>query len=246
MAFASQVYQGQRQLDECPRLDPAVLSRLGGKLAAGSEAPWSGEEALSKYQARFGKGVDLAGRAEKLGGWMRAGRLVFHCLGKVFELDREGELHSDCHQNPWLQVPMLSYVLDSAAKDASGDWVRFAELKGVSSWVRFFEHSCVQPLLEMARQDPVLLQDILQLFAAQTGLDGFEADASFLLLPLPKIPFLFTYQAPDHEFPEGFAVYLDRTAEDNLDPESLFRLGRGLAEMFRRIACRHGLPLGAG
>jgi hypothetical protein len=159
----------------------------------------------------------------------------------VFEVDSEGGMHSDCHQNPWLYVPLLSYILDSAAEEPAGDWVRFEELKGVSAWVRFFEHSCQQPLLALAGEDPVILQDIWQLFAAVEGLPGFESDASFLLRPLPKVPFLFTYQAQDHEFPAGVSVFLDRTAEVNLDPESLFRLGRGMTEMFRRIAFRHGV-----
>lgn len=242
MAFAALVYQGQRSINECPRLAQKVAERIEGRLAGQEKPEEMGKEALAEMQARFRQEFkDLAGRAEKLGGWMREGRLAFHCLGKLFELDSGGGLHSECHQNPWLYVPMLSYVLDSAAEEPAGDWVRFGGLKGVSAWVRFFEHSCEKPILELTGEDPDLILDILNLFAAEENLEGFEAESSFLLRPLPKVPFLFTYQPPEDEFPASVSVLLDRTAEVNLDPESLFRLGRGMAQMFRKIAVRHGM-----
>lgn len=242
MAFAALVYQGQRSINECPRLAPEVAERIEGRLPVKDRAEDMGQEVLARMQARFREGFEeLAGRAEELGGWMREGRLAFHCLGKLFELDSEGGLHSECHQNPWLYVPMLSYVLDSAAAEPAGDWVRFEELKGVSAWVRFFEHSCHQPILELTGEDPDLILDILNLFAAEENLEDFEAESSFLLRPLPKVPFLFTYQPPEDDFPASVSVLLDRTAEVNLDPESLFRLGRGMAQMFKKIAVRHGM-----
>ena len=242
MAFAALVYQGQRSIAECPRLAPEVVGQIEGRLSGQPRPEEMGQEALDKMLARFKEGFSsLAGRAEKLGGWMRDGRLAFHCLGKLFEVDPEGGLHSECHQNPWLYVPLLCYVLDSAAEEPAGDWVRFEELKGVSAWVRFFEHSCHKPILELTGEDPDLILDILQLFAAEENLEGFEAESTFLLRPLPKVPFLFTYQPPEEEFPAGVSVLLDRTAEVNLDPESLFRLGRGMAQMFKQIAVRHGM-----
>ena len=242
MAFAALVYQGQRSIGECPRLAPEVVKRVEGRLPDRDRAEDMGQEALDKLLARFKEGFGgLAGRAEKLGGWMRDQRLAFHCLGKLFEVDSQGGLHSECHQNPWLYVPLLSYVLDSAAEEPAGDWVRFEELKGVSAWVRFFEHSCHKPILELTEEDPDLILDILHLFAAEENLAGFEADSTFLLRPLPKVPFLFTYQPPEEEFPASVSVLLDRTAEVNLDPESLFRLGHGMAQMFKKIAVRHGM-----
>lgn len=242
MAFAALVYQGQRLVTDCPRLAPEVAERIQGRLPVRDRAEDMGQEVLARMQARFREGFSkLTGRADKLGGWMREGRLAFHCLGKLFELDSKGDLHSECHQNPWLYVPMLSYVLDSAAEEPTGDWVRFAELKGVSAWVRFFEHSCHKPILELTEEDPDLILDILHLFTAEEDLEEFEAESTFLLRPLPKVPFLFTYQPPEGDFPASVAVLLDRTAEVNLDPESLFRLGRGMAQMFKKIAARHGM-----
>lgn len=239
MAFAAEVIAGNKRLEDCPRLDPAKAAALDGKLPARREQEWTGEEALAGLQDRF-SGVDLAARAEPLGGWMRGDRLVFHCLGKVFAVDPEGGLHSECHQNPWLHVPLLSYVLDGAGKQPAGDWARFSEIEKLKPWSRFFAHRCEEPLQELAEGDPDLLLDILDLFASRRRVEGFHADASFLLHPLPRVPFLFAYRGADDELPAQIMVYLDRCAPDNLDPESVFRLGSGMAQMFRAIAIRHG------
>jgi hypothetical protein len=239
MAFAALVFQGQRGIGDCPHLDPETIRALGGRLPAEAPATWTGEEALAKLRARF-RGVDLAPRAGRLGGWMQGDRLVIHCLGKVFAIDPEGGLHSDCHQNPWLHVPLLSYALDGAGATPAGDWVRFSELAHAKAWVRFFAHRCEEPLFELAVEDADLLLDVLDLFATGRQIEGFSSDHTFVLHPLPKVPVLFGYQRPEDDIPAGFSVFFDRTAEDNVDPESLFRLGSGLAQMFRRIAGRHG------
>jgi len=238
MAFAALVYQGQRKLKECPHLDESS-SALADQLSEQRQMDWTGEEALGRYRSRI-QGIDLAKRADELGGWMQGDRLCFHCLGKVFQLDPQGGLHSDCHQNPWLYVPMLSYILDGAGKPPTGKWVRFSELKHTHAWVRFFQHSCETPFRELAEQAPDLALDILSLFTARQNLEGFEAKHTYLLYPLPLVPFLFSFQPADGDFPASLSVYLDETAESNLDAESLFRLGRGLSEMFKRIAQRHG------
>jgi len=240
MAFATAVLQGQSRLEDCPRLDAETLAELQKSLGERpAAADWNGADALGELRARFG-GVDLAARAERLDGFMQDGRLAFHCLGKLFALDQGGGLHSDCHQNPWLHVPLLAYVLDSAGRRPAGDWARFAELKPARPWERFFAHRCEAPLLELAGSDPDLMLDILDLFASRRDIAGFEADQTFLLLPLPKVPFLFAYHRPEEGLPANMSVYLERSAEVNLDPESLFRLGSGMAQMFARIAARHG------
>jgi hypothetical protein len=240
LAFAAAVLRGEQQLDQCPRLTPEAIAGLAGRLAQRPAQEWTGEDALRAIRKRF-QGLDLAARAERLGGFMQADRLVIHCLGKVFQIDRQAGLHSDCHQNPWLHVPLLSYVLDSAGRVPAGQWARFAELGPARPWARFFAHRCEQPLEELAARDPALLLDIFDLFAARRQVAGFEADATFLLLPLPRVPFLFAYREPQADLPGGLSVFIDRTAEVNLDPESLFRLGSGMAQMFARIAERHGL-----
>jgi hypothetical protein len=46
---------------------------------------------------------------------------------------------------------------------------------------------------------------------------------------------------------EGFAksnfpIFFDETADENLDIGSVFTLGAGLAQIFAKIALRHGVP----
>jgi hypothetical protein len=239
MAFAALVYQGQRQLDDCPHLDAETSKKLNQQMATQNAPDFTGEEALEKYQKRFSN-IDFSGRAEVLGGWMNDSRLTFHCLKKIFEVDSQGGLHSECHQNPWLHVPMLSYILDSKGITPAGDWVRFFELKTAKPWINFFEYSLETPIRQLGERDPQMLLDILELFAEKEKVTGFATKVTFLLRPLPKVPFLFGYQPAEEGLPADFTVFLDRTAEVNLDAESLFRLGRGMAEMFKKIAMRHG------
>jgi len=240
LAFAALVFQGQRRLEQCPRLDARLAAELSGRLGDPGERDWTGETLLRELRQRFGE-VDLAARAGLLGGWMRDGRLVLRCLGKLFELDRQGGLHSDCHQNPWLHVPLLRYVRDSAGVPPRGDWVRFAELGYASNWVPYFSHRVLEPLARLAGADSELFCDVLELFAEQRGLAGFSHDETFLLRPLPLVPVLVGLNRAEEELPAEVSVYFERSAERNLDAESLFRIGLGLAQMFGRIAARHGL-----
>ena len=248
MAFASLVYQGQRDINECPHLDPQVAARFANQISHEEPADYLGIEALSTLHQRFST-LDLASRATKLGGWMQHQRLCFHCLGKVFQIDPKGNLHADCHQNPWIHVPLLSYILDSRGHTPNQDWVRFVELPpAFRSWNNFFQYTCEDQLQNLLQADAHLFSDILSLFSQRSSqpqntqaVVGFSDQHNFVLYPLPRVPFLIACQAAQEDFAAGVSVYLDRSVQYNLDPESVFRLGRGMAEMFRKIAIRHGL-----
>lgn len=239
LAFAAQVFQGQCRLEQCPHLDARLAQELSGRLGDPGERDWTGEQLLRELRARFAE-VDLAGRAELVGGWMRGERLVLRCLGKLFELDGTGGMHSDCHQNPWLHVPLLRYVRDAAGTRPGDDWVRFAELGYASNWVPYFRHRVLRPLGRLAGNDSELFCDIAGLFAERRRLAGFSHDESFLLRPLPLVPIVLGLRRAEEGLPAEVSVYCERSAERNLDAESLFRIGLGLAQMFERIARRHG------
>ena len=44
--------------------------------------------------------------------------------------------------------------------------------------------------------------------------------------------------------PETINLFFDKTAERNLDNGSIFTLGAGLAQMFEKLALRHGFTQG--
>ncbi len=252
LAFAVQVAAGKRRLDACPYVAPehrelfADLPDIDDQPLAGT-AEEIAERArqLAELKARFAE-VDLAARAERLGAATTGDGIAVHCLGRVFELDRRGELRSHCHVNPWVHLPLLMYVIRGAERPLTGEWVTMADLPETREWARFFIHRCDRVLHRTADADPDLFLDVLELFGARPldrGGDpqGPFSDEAMVLHPLPRVPLLISYWRAEGEFESKLTVFFDRSAGTNLGPEALFQLGTGLGEMFRRIAARHGV-----
>jgi hypothetical protein len=57
---------------------------------------------------------------------------------------------------------------------------------------------------------------------------GFSAEHSFVIHPLPKIPFLVLLWHGDEDFESDCKVLLDSTATEFLDVEALLYLGQAL------------------
>ncbi len=125
MAFAALVIQGQKRLADCPRLAPEVVERLSGSVTAVMR---TGEdqrlEEIEQVRARVA-GIDYAEAARRISATLSGDRLSIRCLGKPFELDPDGGLHSECHVNSWVHLPLLSYVATCQGRPPTGDWVTF-------------------------------------------------------------------------------------------------------------------------
>lgn len=68
----------------------------------------------------------------------------------------------------------------------------------------------------------------------------FESDISVVLYLLPGVPVMICYWLPEDGMDSTLHVFFDETADRNLDLGSVFSLGSGLAQMFTKIALRHG------
>jgi hypothetical protein len=68
----------------------------------------------------------------------------------------------------------------------------------------------------------------------------FESDISVVLNPLPKVPLMICYWKPEEGMASSLSLFFDETAVANLDIGSIFTLGAGLAQMFSKLALRHG------
>jgi hypothetical protein len=68
----------------------------------------------------------------------------------------------------------------------------------------------------------------------------FESDISVVLHPLPTVPVMICYWLPEDGLDSSLHLFFDETADRNLDIGSVFTLGTGLAQMFTKIALRHG------
>ena len=61
-----------------------------------------------------------------------------------------------------------------------------------------------------------------------------------MIHPLPKLPFLVLYTAPDAEGVEStLRVLLDSSATEFVPKEAVTYTGRGIVEMFKRITSKH-------
>ena len=83
---------------------------------------------------------------------------------------------------------------------------------------------------------------MVHIFNGQQGEQHFKSDISVVLHPLPAVPIMICYWLPEDGLESSLDVFFDETADKNLDVGSVFSLGVGLAQMFGKLALRHGFP----
>ncbi len=183
--------------------------------------------------------VDLNKAAKRTGGRVSGQKLTLKVLGKDFSVDADGNLFSEIHINPWVAVPFLNYVLYGQGLPIMNQWVPFRELKDGREHYPIFKKRCEDVLKEVADTYPDLFDDIIHLFAGKPVAKQFESDISVVLHPLPKVPVMICYWLPEDDLGSSLSVFFDITADKNLDTDSVFTLGAGIAQMFQKIAMRH-------
>jgi dipeptide/tripeptide permease len=62
-----------------------------------------------------------------------------------------------------------------------------------------------------------------------------------VLHPLPRVPIMVCYWLQAEGMQSSLNVFFDDTADANLGIGAVFSLGAGLAQMFTKIALRHGV-----
>jgi hypothetical protein len=239
MAFSLQVIAGQKRLEDCPYLNvdaaPDVAPAMPEPQA---EQPGRRESILIALKKEM-PNVDLAAVATKLGGTMKGDRLMIRCLGKPFEIDPEGGLHSEAHIHNWIHMPVLQYVVHGEGRDLTGIWTTFRQLNGFRDWNRFFNHRCEKAFYELAERYAELFFDLLGVFGTDIDIEDTDADRSIVLYPLPKVPIVFCYWAPEEGFESKLSLLFDKATEANLGAEGTYLLVQGIVEMFRKILARH-------
>lgn len=238
LAFAAAVLKGDRQLDECPRLDREIIERYGVK----SEAPTLAQEsddAIEQLKKEVAK-IDLAEAAGRLGTEHSNDKLTIKILGKDFSVDFEGNITTDIHVHSWVAIPALSYILEGKGVPPSGKWVPLRELKNGKKWGPLFGQRCEKPLKKLADTYTDLFEDMIRLFNGKEVERHYQSDISLVLHPLPKLPILICYWKPEEELESELNVFFDATAEENLNIESIYTLGTGLVVMFEKLSLRHG------
>ena len=239
MAFAAAIYQGRREIEECPYIDATVAKRYGRKGEPGPSINQDYERGVTNLQKKI-REVDLSMLADKLGCDYAEGKLTLKILGKNFSVDSKGQFFTDIHIHAWVALPVLNYILYGAGRSVSGKWVPFRELKGGKSWYRLFGQRCEKPIKKVADTYTDLFDDMVHLFGGSQVERVYDSDISVVLYTLPKVPILVCYWLPEDGLESDLNLFFDDTTESNLNIESIYTMGAGLALMFEKLAQRHG------
>lgn len=239
LAFAGAVFQNRRRLQDCPHLP----RELAAELAAAIETRPAFEPGLEYLESLKKEiaGHDLAAAAARTGGIFSGQTLTIKVLGKDFRVDTNGNLSADIHINPWIAIPLLNYILYGAGLPVAHRWVSLRELKDGRERYPLFQRQCEEPLQQVADSNPEFFDDLVNLFSGRQVSKEFDSDISVVLHPLPKVPILICYWLPDDGLAASLKVFFDETADRNLDTDSVFTLGAGLAYMIKKIARKHGM-----
>ena len=238
MAFAVAVIQKQKSLEDCPELEPETREKLAGGVVKKKTRQDDQGQVLEQLKKEVSQ-TDLVAAAQRLDLPFEDGKVAVNCLGKDFWIDTSGNMASECHTIPWVQNPVLHYLLHSKGRQPVGEWVAFGGLKGAAEWNQFFSHRCEAAMRQIADAHTDLVFEILHLFGAKPLAGVTNADHSLVIHPLPKLPFLINYWMPEDDFESKLNILFDRSAEVNINIESIYLLGRGLVEMFRALIVKH-------
>lgn len=237
LAFAAALVAGRQKLADCPDLAPAQRQALVGRLQLRDGREIEQAEFMDKLRAKMGN-IDLAAVAPLIGATCKDQRLAITSMGKDFLVDSKGTVTSECHIIPWVEAPLLSYITNRTHGEITGNWLSFREIKGGIDWQGLFTSRCENPLRQLADANPHLLGDIIDLFRGRT-IPWYEADIALILHPLPKVPILICYQAPEEDLESKLNIFFDECCGVNLHIESIFTLCSGLVQMFSKIASQH-------
>ena len=239
LAFAAAVMRGDKRLSDCPGLDNGVIEKFGEKTAARRPDKEDWEQAVEELQSRV-RGADLASLAGRIGAARQGDKLAVRCLGKDFYVDQGGNMTSDCHNNRWVVIPLLNYILHCSGLDPGRNWVHLRELNGGASWAGLFTQRCEKPLKELVDKHTDLFELIVDIFDGKPAGGSFDSDIAVVVHPLPKLPLLICYWKKEGELDSSLSLFFDSTAEGNLNIESIYTLGVGLLTMFEKIVLTHG------
>jgi len=239
LAFAAAVFKRQKNLSECTHLESSII----GEYAVKDSIPASQLNDLTDPMEGLLKrlrDIDLSEAAERIDAKYENDKLTVKVCGKNFSVDSSGKFYSEIHIHTWITIPLLNYILDGAGKNPEGDWISFRELKRARDWYNFFVHQCEKPLKKVADNYTALFEDMLHIFNGKRVENHYESDISLVLHPLPNVPMLICYWKPEDGLESSLNLFFDKTANENINVESVYSLGTGLVTMFEKVAQRHG------
>lgn len=244
MAFAVEVFKNRKALSRCPHLSKEVLETYGSDPERPNTIDEDMEDAV-EYHKRQIPGIDLAEAAGRLGAKYDGEKLTIKVLGKDFSVHNDGHLSSEIHVNAWIAVPVLNYILVGEGRPVAGEWVTFRDLSEGQQRFSIYRQRCEKPLKRIADTYTDLFRDMLEIFSGRRIETHIDSDVSVLLYPLPLFPIMVCYWEPEDGIDSSLHIYYDKTADANLDMESIYTLTLGLVKMFEKLSIKHGFQFSA-
>ena len=241
LAFAGAVYQGRKQINQCPHLDPEIVKKYATEnvMPPRPTSPAGGsfvddvETAVSS--------LDFREAAERCGGKYDGTTLRIKVLGKDFGIRPDGKFITDIHVNTWITGPLLDHLILGKGKEPEGEWISFREVKGSDDLrYSFFKRRCEAGLKRVADTYTDLFDDLVHIFGGKRVERHFQADISVALPLFPKVPLLICYMEPEEGMPSTLNLFFDRSVNENLSIDSALTLGAGFALMIEKITEKHG------
>lgn len=231
MAYALALIKGDATVEECPHTDEALrkdLSEYRGK-------DW--RDSLIDTLRKDIKDLDFNTVLSRSGGLDQNGKIMIKCLGTDYFIDRNGEITTPGHINPWIKILLLHYIKTGGVGEPTGEWVSFSELKSGMVKETSFRRDCEEPLRQLLDNN---LEEITVMIRRLGGreISHPSADHAWELYALPRVPVLILYRMEDEELNEygesHVRILFDRSADRFLDVESLVFLLEGFIHIISR------------
>jgi len=241
LAFAGAVLQGRKEISQCPRLSPEIINMFSDIKTASSKSIKEMQENFLDEMTKKLKTLKLSDAAKRTGGQFKGNKLTLKVLGKDFSVNANGKFITQIHVNHWIAGPFLDYVIYGKGVEPNGSWVSYRELAEGKGRYPLFQKRCEQSMKRIADTYTDLFDDLVYIFGGQQVAQEFESDISVVLYPLPKVPIMVCYWRPEDGMESDLNLFFDKSADENLKNGSAFTLGTGLAQMFEKLATRHGI-----
>jgi hypothetical protein len=230
IAFAVKVSRNEAQVSECVKLNKEVRDELVEMLSDSDLSDWK-ERFLEELLDEFSK-TDLSKIADGIGAKAGDDSLIIRYMGRDISVSPSG---IDEDLSIWDKLLVLMYIRNAGRGSPSGKWTAFRDLKDGSIKSAGFRVMCEEPLARMFDDNKDgFLKRLISLGAEKVK--GYSTEYSYIIHPLPKIPFLILLWPAEEDFAPQCSVLLDETGTDFLDVEALTFLGQALVRAIRRVA----------
>ena len=240
LSFASKVFLGQKQLDQCPYIESDLLDRYRTQGEKESLVVQQQQAMLKQLREQI-IACDLKHAAQRTGGSYENGKLTLRIFGKPLSVDQQGNLFSDIHINPWITSTVLGYILACKGVPLTGKWVPLRELEGGREKNGLFVQRSETPFKQIADRYPELFEDLIVIFNGKEVDQRFESDLSLVLTPLPYLPILVCYWKAEEGMASDLHLFFDSSADMNANVDIVYGVAAGIVVMFEKISQRHGI-----